>query len=190
MPPSSNRLIEFSLAVVGDSSDEYLSFLNTANFKRSEGSRRAASKQLQEKNGKCKSVHFDEYDETVEISHKNDFSDEKRNRIWFSSQEQAVIRESCFYIILQSDAGEEMDPDDLLGLEKQTQAGSDKLDVHLQDASDAVFKLQNIQKLGGVSHPDQIAKFYQKSTVQSVEEAHAWAVKLAADLRLGASCRF
>jgi hypothetical protein len=56
------------------------------------------------------------------------------------------------------------------------------VDGRLQDACDAVFKLQSIRhKLSGLSYPDQIAKKYQNSRVPSVQDTHAWAVQLAAN---------
>jgi hypothetical protein len=180
-----STLIDFALDLVenddvGSSSTSDISSLDFSNFKRNHSQLLSACKEQH----KLKFVCFDEYDEVAEISHINDFSQKKIDRLWFSPEEQSEIRAECLELVERFNAGEVMDKEVMLGLEKQTKAGLEPVADIRQIVNEAVFSLQKVQQRTFVAEPSLlIAKFYEASCAKPCLEARLSALKLALEVK-------
>jgi hypothetical protein len=144
-----------------------------------------SSSRKQEKPSKSqpKSVHFEVYDAITEVSHINDFSKKKINRIWYSYDEKQATRKICIDLVKRFDAGEDMSHVEMLGLQKRTRDTLKDLTLARRSSADAVFGLQRIQNKRDLLS-EQIAELYKKSAAESELDAHKLALQLAAEVAL------
>jgi hypothetical protein len=186
MPPHSN-LVDFAIDVIATedfdtsiSSD--LSLINLPSFKRSQASSVSAANSKKQK--KAKSVRFDEYDEVAEITHINNFSQRKVDRLWWSHQEQSEIRKTCLDLLRRFNAGEVMDEEEMLGLEKQTKACAEPVKRLRRVVNETVFSLQEAEQVtSSAARTSLIAEFYGKSCAKPALEARLAALKLAVEVK-------
>jgi hypothetical protein len=203
-----STLIDLALDIVdGDGAGSSLStsgisFLDFSNFKGSQSllvsassprkqhctfsdfkKSRSALLSASSKNHKSISFCFDEYDEVREISHINDFSQKKIDRLWFSHEEESVIREECLELVGRFDAGEVMDKEVMLGLEKHTKAGLEPVKKLRRVVNETVFSLQKVQQRISVTKPNLIAKFYERISIKPALEARLRALELALEVK-------
>jgi hypothetical protein len=171
---------DFSNASI--SSDMYLP--NLPSFKKSQGSLASAARKQQKK--VKSSVRFDEYDEVFEVRHINEFSEKKINRLWWSQQEQSEIREACLDLVRRFNAGEVMDKEEMLGLEKQTNDGAEPVKRLRRAVNETVFILQEADQVTSSARPrtSLISEFYQKSCAKPVLEARRSASQLAVEVKI------
>jgi hypothetical protein len=123
---------------------------------------------------KAKYVRFDQYDEVEEIPHINDFSQEEVDSLWWSHEEQYETRKTCFSLVDRFNAGEVMDKEEMLGLEKRTNAAADPVERLCQVINETVFSLQ--QEADHVTSSSaapvkRLCRVINEETVFSIQEA-------------------
>ena len=187
MPPRSS-LIDLALDIVVDddlnsSTTSFKSFVDVSKFKRSQSQLLSASTCASRIQHMSKSVRFDEYDKVKEVAHVNNFSQKKLDRLWFSPEERSETRKECLAFVRRFNAGEVIEKDAMLGLEKQTKASLESFTKHRRIVNDTVFSLQNFQQGTSVAQPSLIAKFYEKSSVKPALQARLSALKLAMEVK-------
>ena len=180
MPPHSN-LVDFALDVI-DTEDCNGSTSDDRSFiKWSQHSLASATSSKQQK--KAKSVCFDQYDDMVEIEHVDDFSQEQVDDLWWSPQEQHDIRMTCCNLVERSNAGDVMNKEEMLGLEKHTHAVAKPVKKLRRAVYEAVFSIQEMEQASSSSagaQPSLIAELYEESgCAKSSLKAHLSALKLA-----------
>ena len=183
MPPHSN-LVDFNLDLFEYEDDNSSTSSDLTLIKISQHSLVSAASKQQTK--KAKSVCFHHYDDIGEIKHVDDFSEEEIDELWWSPQEQCDMRMTCLNLVGRFNAGDVMDREEMLGLEKHTKVVAKPAKRLRRAANAAVFRLQETEQVASSSaaRTSLIAEFYEVSCVNSALKARLSALKLAWDVLL------
>jgi hypothetical protein len=179
MPPYSTHF-DFALDVITEdcntSTSSDLSFITKSQHS-------SASAVVSKQQKKAQSVCFDQYDEMVEIQHIDDFSQGQVDDTWWSPQEQNDIRMECSHLVGRLNAGEVMDPEEMLGLEKHLKAVTKRMKRVRQSVYEGVFSLQEMEEVtSSAERTIMIAEFYKNCSATSALKARLSALKFALEV--------
>jgi hypothetical protein len=185
MPPSHSSLVDFDLDII--ETEDFNASISSSEPSSSRFKRRQASlvSAAGKKQKKVQSVRFDQYDEVAEVTHINNFSQKKVDRLWWSRQEQSEIRETCLDLVRRFNAGELMYKEEMCGLEKHTNAGAKPVKRLRRVVSEIVFSLQEAdQVMSSAARTCLIAELYQKNCAKPALEARLSALQLAMEVKI------
>jgi hypothetical protein len=179
MPPRS----KVALDIVDDGDVGSSSTSGIISIKRSQSQLLSVSTRKQHK--KSKSVCFFKYDRVKEISHINDFSQKKMERLWFTLEERSETREECRELVRRCDAGQVMEEHVMFGLEKQTKV---RLEPFLKFRRGIIETVLSLQKeaqetISVAQQPNLISNFYEKSCSRPALQARLSALELALEVK-------
>jgi hypothetical protein len=130
-------------------------------------------------------VRFDDFDEIREISSFKDFSQKQKQRLWFTKDEMASIREDCLDVVnMVNERHQLFDVEELggiYGLEKHTKA----LEIQMKEVThrciDTVLDIQNVWPK--TEKKDFAAKMYFLQSAKTTLDARVYAFELANEVK-------
>ena len=144
------------------------------------------AKSLDEQNrGERRKLRFNDFDEIREISRFKDFSPKQKQRLWFTDDEIASIREDCLHVVNMVNEGHQpFDVDELggiYGLEKHTKALKIQMNEVTHRCMDTVLDIQSARHK--TEKKDFAATMYFLQSAKATLDAHVYASELANEVK-------
>jgi hypothetical protein len=110
------------------------------------------------------------------IPHINDMSEEEIQDCWMTSEDLRAIRQSCIGTVRELNNGEPPEGMFLRGLDQHSHKYKERKDKINNQVYDAVFRIQEFQRLSGKDASEVMAKLCTKYSEPSVIAAHTAAI--------------
>jgi hypothetical protein len=127
-------------------------------------------------------VRFNEYDEIQEIASAKDFSQNRKERLWFTGDEMDSIRGDCRDAVNLANEGELIEElGGIYGLEKHTKALNIQMKEVTHRCIDTVLDIQEVKRK--IEKKDFAAKMYFLLSAKATLDAHVYASELANEVK-------
>jgi hypothetical protein len=121
-------------------------------------------------------ITFADYDMIFEIPHINDMSSQEIQDQWMSAEDLRNIRKDCIGTVKEMNDGEPPEGVFLRGLDQHTMKYKARKEEIDRQVYDAVFRIQEFQRLSGVDASEVMANLCTKYSEPSVVAAHTAAI--------------
>jgi len=156
--------------------DEEMEIQRATEEKLTLGEDSTTTKQPSNDNPSKKNIAFADYDLVYEIPHINDMSPEEIHDQWMTAEDLLNIRKSCIGTVKDMNNGEPPEGMFLRGLDQHTLKYKERKDEIDRQVYDAVFRIQEFQRMSGVDASDVMANLCTKYSEPSVIAAHTAAI--------------
>lgn len=150
--------------------------LSSNSFSYSIKSKRNTSRSYRRKPVKREHLEFADYDTVFQIPHINDMSEQEIHDCWMSAEDLRDIRKSCIGTVRSMNKGEPPEGMFLRGLDQHSDKYRERKDEINNQIYDAVYRIQEFQRLSGKDASEVIAKMCAKYSEPSVVAAHMAAI--------------
>ena len=124
-------------------------------------------------------VVFCDYDTVFQIPHINDMSSQEIHDCWMTEKDLRDIRMQCIGTVREMNGKEGENPPEgtfLRGLDQHSDKYKERKDEINRQIYDAVFRIQDFQRLSGKDASEAMAKLCTKYSEPSVVAAHMAAI--------------
>lgn len=122
---------------------------------------------------------FADFDTVFQIPHINDMSSEEKLDCWMTDKDLRDIRMQCIGTVREMNGKEGENPPEgtfLRGLDQHSDKYKERKDQINKQIYDAVFRIQDFQRLSGKDASEVMAKLCNKYSEPSVVAAHMAAI--------------
>lgn len=119
---------------------------------------------------------FADFDTVFQIPHINDMSDQEIHDCWMTAGDLREIRQACIGTVRNMNKGEPPEGIFLRGLDQHSDKYRERKDEINNQIYDAVFRIQEFQRLSGKDASEVMAKMCAKYSEPSVIAAHTAAI--------------
>lgn len=147
------------------------------NSKSKKGSNGCSSNGKNDKPLKRDHLAFADYDTVFQIPHIKDMSKKEIHDCWMTSEDLKAIRQACIGTVREMNKGVEPPEGTFLrGLDQHSDKYRERKDEINNQIYDAVFRIQEFQRLSGKDASEVMAKMCTKYSEPSVIAAHMSAI--------------